>query len=158
MIVTLTDVDTNSTDYANPVTAVQTAVSAYTGPGAVTFDSTTGALTFTAVNDGDVMAALTVDLSLVDDLLLEGPEDYTMALTGATSTSGFTVAVSSTAASVTTTINDTQGPGGAVDGPAEWSVAGPANIDEGLTSQYTCLLYTSPSPRDLSTSRMPSSA
>ena len=24
--------------------------------------------------------------------------------------------------------------------------------------QYTCLLYTSPSPRDLSTSRMPSSA
>ena len=26
------------------------------------------------------------------------------------------------------------------------------------TSIYTCLLYTSPSPRDLSTSRMPSSA
>eukprot|EP00831_Metopus_contortus_P027291 TRINITY_DN22980_c0_g1_i2.p2 TRINITY_DN22980_c0_g1~~TRINITY_DN22980_c0_g1_i2.p2 ORF type:complete len:134 (+),score=16.37 TRINITY_DN22980_c0_g1_i2:166-567(+) len=26
------------------------------------------------------------------------------------------------------------------------------------SSQYTCLLYTSPSPRDLSTSRMPSSA
>ena len=26
------------------------------------------------------------------------------------------------------------------------------------TSPYTCLLYTSPSPRDLSTSRMPSSA
>ena len=26
------------------------------------------------------------------------------------------------------------------------------------TSQSTCLLYTSPSPRDLSTSRMPSSA
>ena len=25
-------------------------------------------------------------------------------------------------------------------------------------NQYTCLLYTSPSPRDLSTSRMPSSA
>ena len=29
-------------------------------------------------------------------------------------------------------------------------------IDNGLT--YSCLLYTSPSPRDLSTSRMPSSA
>ena len=27
-----------------------------------------------------------------------------------------------------------------------------------VTSWYTCLLYTSPSPRDLSTSRMPSSA
>ena len=29
------------------------------------------------------------------------------------------------------------------------------NLDDGLSS---CLLYTSPSPRDLSTSRMPSSA
>ena len=28
----------------------------------------------------------------------------------------------------------------------------------GKASFYTCLLYTSPSPRDLSTSRMPSSA
>ena len=27
-----------------------------------------------------------------------------------------------------------------------------------LSAQCTCLLYTSPSPRDLSTSRMPSSA
>ena len=27
-----------------------------------------------------------------------------------------------------------------------------------FTVDYTCLLYTSPSPRDLSTSRMPSSA
>ena len=31
------------------------------------------------------------------------------------------------------------------------------NIDPG-SFPYTCLLYTSPSPRDLSTSRMPSSA
>ena len=29
---------------------------------------------------------------------------------------------------------------------------------EGSSFKYTCLLYTSPSPRDLSTSRMPSSA
>ena len=34
----------------------------------------------------------------------------------------------------------------------EWSIREDANII------YTCLLYTSPSPRDLSTSRMPSSA
>ena len=27
-----------------------------------------------------------------------------------------------------------------------------------LAAEHTCLLYTSPSPRDLSTSRMPSSA
>ena len=32
------------------------------------------------------------------------------------------------------------------------------NIRENETSLYSCLLYTSPSPRDLSTSRMPSSA
>ena len=29
---------------------------------------------------------------------------------------------------------------------------------DGLVHSYICLLYTSPSPRDLSTSRMPSSA
>ena len=28
----------------------------------------------------------------------------------------------------------------------------------GINPEYACLLYTSPSPRDLSTSRMPSSA
>ena len=37
------------------------------------------------------------------------------------------------------------------------------NVDAGVqykmrTDVYVCLLYTSPSPRDLSTSRMPSSA
>ena len=35
--------------------------------------------------------------------------------------------------------------------------AGQAALAAGKT-RYTCLLYTSPSPRDLSTSRMPSSA
>ena len=33
-----------------------------------------------------------------------------------------------------------------------------SNFAQGLASTRTCLLYTSPSPRDLSTSRMPSSA
>ena len=33
-----------------------------------------------------------------------------------------------------------------------------ASNNETITIYYTCLLYTSPSPRDLSTSRMPSSA
>ena len=32
------------------------------------------------------------------------------------------------------------------------------DITEGLDARDICLLYTSPSPRDLSTSRMPSSA
>ena len=70
--------DTTSTDYANFVTAVNDAVAAYTGPGALAFNGTT--LTFTS--DGAPMGNLCID----------------------------------------------------------------------------CLLYTSPSPRDLSTSRMPSSA
>ena len=39
-------------------------------------------------------------------------------------------------------------------------VSEPAKIARGMASSITstCLLYTSPSPRDLSTSRMPSSA
>ena len=44
-----------------------------------------------------------------------------------------------------------------MDGRIEWPVGKPAEI--GYLAQLTdCLLYTSPSPRDLSTSRMPSSA
>ena len=34
----------------------------------------------------------------------------------------------------------------------------PRQVLEALQQYYSCLLYTSPSPRDLSTSRMPSSA
>ena len=34
----------------------------------------------------------------------------------------------------------------------------PTLMNAAYSFQYTCLLYTSPSPRDLSTSRMPSSA
>ena len=33
-----------------------------------------------------------------------------------------------------------------------------AAAETGIEADYGCLLYTSPSPRDLSTSRMPSSA
>ena len=42
-----------------------------------------------------------------------------------------------------------------------WGVFSPRSIDDGtllLMKYISCLLYTSPSPRDLSTSRMPSSA
>ena len=48
--------------------------------------------------------------------------------------------------------------------PPEWTQTDPFIVrlkdedDEMLQSPDTCLLYTSPSPRDLSTSRMPSSA
>ena len=33
-----------------------------------------------------------------------------------------------------------------------------SDLREGIEANISCLLYTSPSPRDLSTSRMPSSA
>ena len=41
-----------------------------------------------------------------------------------------------------------------------WTVAGQTIISPVITTMlyFLCLLYTSPSPRDLSTSRMPSSA
>ena len=34
----------------------------------------------------------------------------------------------------------------------------PGGLERDVADKYVCLLYTSPSPRDLSTSRMPSSA
>ena len=56
---------------------------------------------------------------------------------------------------------------GKVDDPAEWhkesveklvDLSIPHISQGSLVVDYGCLLYTSPSPRDLSTSRMPSSA
>ena len=43
--------------------------------------------------------------------------------------------------------------GSLLDGSPHWNPSPPS-----ATNKSTCLLYTSPSPRDLSTSRMPSSA
>ena len=134
--------------------------------------------TYTAPADGASMSDLVIDLPLTDDALIEGIEDFSLDLTNPTSGTGLTVTIEAAANSVVTTINDTQGPGGAVDGPAEWSVTGPASSDEGTAPRYTvalsgafgagedaavaidltdidtnssdyaCLLYTSPSPRD----------
>ena len=80
---------------------------------------------------------LEIDLSLVDDTLIEGPEDFTIDLTNATSSTGAAVAVDATTATVTTTINDTQGDGGAAEGPAEFSITGSVEGDEGETVTYT---------------------
>ena len=55
---------------------------------------------------------------------------------------------------------DVFGVGGLVALPTEtvYGLAADATNGEAVASIYDCLLYTSPSPRDLSTSRMPSSA
>ena len=44
------------------------------------------------------------------------------------------------------------------DGNPKWNPANLYEVSENIVNSYFCLLYTSPSPRDLSTSRMPSSA
>ena len=48
--------------------------------------------------------------------------------------------MNASAASASTTINDTQGVGGAADGPALWSVTGTASADEGDDALYTVSL------------------
>ena len=42
--------------------------------------------------------------------------------------------------------------------PVHWKAEHSGVTSSGFTDTQVCLLYTSPSPRDLSTSRMPSSA
>ena len=45
-----------------------------------------------------------------------------------------------------------------IDSVLDWLDSEYPNLDLPERERSTCLLYTSPSPRDLSTSRMPSSA
>ena len=125
----LMDVDTTSADHAAFVAAVNTAISGRTD---LAFDGTT--LTFTG--DGNPMPSININLAATEDAFVEGPEDYTVAISAPSTTTGSDIAIGTT--SVTTTIvdNDT----------AIWNLVG------------TCLLYTSPSPRDQRGSRMPSSA
>ena len=134
---TLNDVDTNASDYADFVVAVNSAVAAYAGPGTLTFDGTT--LLFTANADGDAMTDLVIDLGIVNDALVEGVETLTVDLTNPAGPTGVNVSVSAVDASVTTTINDTQGVFGAPD-TATWSIIGPVSGPEGSTAQYTVAL------------------
>ena len=129
----LTDVDTNSSDYGNFVAAVNAAVAAYAGPGALTFDGTT--LTFTAAADGDAMTDLVIDLMLTDDAFAEGTETFTVDLSNAAGPTGVNVAVDPIADSVTTTINDTMGIAGAPD-EVVFSITGPATGPEGTSVEY----------------------
>ena len=66
-------------------------------------------------------------------------------------------ATGATTASVTTSINNLiDAAPGALNTLNELAAA--LGDDANFSTTVTCLLYTSPSPRDLSTSRMPSSA
>ena len=121
----LANLDTTSADYQNFIAAVNTAVAAYAGDGTVTFDGTT--ITFTAINDGDSLSDLTFDVAAVDDVLVEGDEDFRVSITNARSTTGGEIATGTTA--VTTTIIDNDS--------AAWSITGDASVVEGVDAKYT---------------------
>ena len=135
--VDFTDLSTNASDYAALTAALTSAANANPD---VTFNAASGELTYTAPADGSSMSPLLVNLDINDDNLIEGPEQYTIEITNPGSTSGAEVDVSSVNDSVTTTINDTQGPGGQPDGPAEWSIVGSASVIEGVNALYTIAL------------------
>ena len=125
----LSNVDTNSSDYQSFIAAVNTAVANYTGDGSVTFDGTT--LTFTAAADGDSLSPLVIDLDAVDDLLIEGDEDYTVSISNAGSTTGGEVILDATT-SVRTTIID--------DDTATFSLTGDLAVAEGADAKYVLAL------------------
>ena len=100
---TLADIDTTSSDYADFSAAVASAVAAYSGPGAYSFVGNT--LTWTASADGQSADPLTISLGTTDDVALEGNEDYTISLSLPLSTTGANVNLGATTA-ITTTITD----------------------------------------------------
>ena len=119
-------------------TAVQTAVNAYNAgsdPGSLSYDGATNKLTFTSDGTG-AMGNLVIDLTAVNDTLVEGSESYTVALASPTSTTGSSIALDGANASVTTTIidNDT----------TTWSLTGETSVTEdpavNPTASYTVSL------------------
>jgi len=132
------DTDTTSADYAGFNAAVIAAVANYnagSNPGTVNWDGTT--LTFTASADGDTLAGLVIDLDAIDDTFLEGPEVYDVSLNNPGSTSGIVALVDPTLNNVFTTIQDTDGDGGAPEPGGQWSIAGPTVVTEGDPVTFT---------------------
>ena len=135
------DIDTNTNDYANFSAAVAQAVVDYnagSNSGSLNWDGTT--LVFTAAVDGDTLTGLTIELDAVDDSFLEGPEVYDITLANPGSTTGILVDVDSSLDNVVTTINDTQGDGGAAEQGGEWFLTGPVSTIEGNALTFTVRL------------------
>ena len=131
--VDLNDLTTNANDYADLLAVLTAAVASNPD---VSFDPMTGEITYTSPADGATVAPIVVDLGITDDVLIEGPEQFEIILSNPGSTTGASIEVSATMGSVTTTINDTIGLGGAADGPAEWSITGDTSVNEGVTASY----------------------
>ena len=110
-------------DYGDLVAAVNDAVAAYTGPGTLAFDGTT--LTFTS--DGSPMGDLCIEVGAIDDVLVEGDEDFTVSIANPGTTTGSAV-VTGGPTVVTTTITDND--------VATWSITGDATVGEGADAKY----------------------
>ena len=130
----LQDLETSSADYSNFITAVQTAVSVRSD---LSFDVATGTLTVTGT--GSPVADLCVDVSAIDDSLIEGPERFQVLLSNATSAGGLSVGIDPAQSLVTTTINDTIGDGGPAE-QAVWSLGVDQTVPEGSPGAYVLSL------------------
>ena len=137
----ITDGTTNTSDYASLNAAVTAAVTAYNtdaaNAGSLTWNGTT--LTFTSDGTGP-MGDLEIALTATDDSLIEGAENYTLALINPDSTTGETITVDAANDSVMTTIDDTDGNGGSPEGPGEFGIIGPIAAPEGTSAEYTIFL------------------
>ena len=95
-------------DYDAFAAALATAVGAYAGDGSVTFDAGTGLLTFTAgATDGDELTPIEFSVAAEDDNLVEGDEDFAVALSAAGSSTGADISEDATVLTTTITDNDT---------------------------------------------------
>jgi len=129
----LTDIDTASSDYADFNAAVASAVGAYAGPGSYTWDGTS--LTWTANADNQIPAGLTISLGATDDLAVEGNEDFTISLANPASSTGAVMNLGATTA-VTTTIFDNDAATVSITATADGEETGPIN------GQFTVTLST----------------
>src|SRR5262245_57101146 len=116
--------------------AVQDAVTAYNNgsdPGSLSYDNATNKLTFLSDGTG-AMGNLVINLTAVNDPLVEGPETYTVALATPTSTTGSAIALGADNTVTTIIDNDT----------ATWSITGETSVTEdpavNNTASYTVTL------------------
>ena len=120
--------------------AINAAVAAYAGQGTLAYNAGTGVITYTATTDGDQMTTLNFSLLATNDTTQEADEDFSLAITTPTSTTGTSVSLGASNA-VTTTITDddvatvsiaatTDGDEtGTVDGVFTVSMTNPADVD-----------------------------
>ena len=85
--INLTDIDTSATDLetgtANETELYNAIAAAVASRADLSFNTTTGVLTFTSQSNGDKMENLVVNLAAADESLVELDEDYNIALSNA---------------------------------------------------------------------------